>query len=178
VLAKLAEQHGFIVAAPLGYRVDGFYGYRYATAEDTAGRRKEDLSEQDVMEVLQRMKQQYKIDETRIYLMGHSMGAIGTWVIASRHPDVWAALGPISGTGDPAIAVKMRGIPEIVVHGDADPTVGVRGSRAMVEALGKVGVEVKYIEVPGGNHINVAATNLPAIFDFFEAHRKAAHATQ
>jgi poly(3-hydroxybutyrate) depolymerase len=171
-LSRLAEQHGFIVAAPLGYRVDGFYGYRYAAQEDTAGRRKEELSEQDVMEVLRRMREQYKIDDSCIYLMGHSMGAIGTWVIAAKHADIWAALGPISGLGDPASAVKMRRIPEIVVHGDADPTVSVRGSRAMVEALEKNGVEIKYIEVPGGTHVDVAAPNLPAIFDFFEAHRK------
>jgi poly(3-hydroxybutyrate) depolymerase len=175
VLSTLAEQHGFIVAAPLGYRVDGFYGYRYAPAADQAGRRKEELSERDVMEVLQRMKQYYTIDDSRIYLMGHSMGAIGTWVIAASHPDVWAALGPISGTGDPALAERMRSIPEIVVHGDADPTVNVRGSRAMVEALGKLGVEVKYIEVRGGNHTDVAASNFPLIFNFFEAHRKRAH---
>jgi dipeptidyl aminopeptidase/acylaminoacyl peptidase len=69
---------------------------------------------------------------------------------------------------------KMRNIPEIVVHGDADNVVPVEGSRMMVAAMKKLGVEVKYIEVPGGSHTSVAGPNIPAIFDFFDTHRKGA----
>jgi poly(3-hydroxybutyrate) depolymerase len=166
---KLAEQHGFIVVAPLGYRVDGGYGYFRVAGQSN---RRTELSEQEVMEVVQQVKQQYKIDDSRIYLMGHSMGGIGTWALAAKYPDLWAALGPISGTGNPATVEKMRTIPEIVVHGDADDVVPVAGTRAMVAEMKKLGTEVKYIEVPGGNHGNVAAPNMAAIFDFFDAHRK------
>src|SRR5262249_35756597 len=131
-------------------------------------------SEQDVMQVLQRVKQQYSIDERRIYLMGHSMGAIGTWKIAAKYPDIWAALGPISGWGAPATVVQMRHIPQIVVHGDADPTAHVQASRTMVAEMHRLGVDVAYIEVPGGKHGDVAAPHFPAIFDFFDAHQKTA----
>ena len=62
---------------------------------DPATRRAQDFSEQDVMQVLQLVRQQYKIDENRIYLMGHSMGGIGTWKIAPKFPDIWAAIAPI-----------------------------------------------------------------------------------
>jgi poly(3-hydroxybutyrate) depolymerase len=166
---KLAEQHGFIVVAPLGYRVDGGYGFFRAAGQSN---RRTELSEQEVMEVVQLVKQQYKVDDNRIYLMGHSMGGIGTWALAAKHPGLWAALGPISGVGDPTSVEKMGPVPEIVVHGDADDVVPVSGSRAMVAEMKKLGVEVKYIEVPGGNHGNVAAPNMAAIFDFFDAHRK------
>jgi acetyl esterase/lipase len=56
-----------------------------------------------------------------------------------------------------------------VVHGDADPTVAVSGSRVMVAALKSAGANVRYIEVPGGDHSNVVAPNLPGMFDFFDA---------
>lgn len=174
----LAEEHGYIVVAPLGYRVDGFYGSGIVAGADPAARRRSDLSEQDVMEVLRRTREQYKIDDARVYLMGHSMGAIGTWAIAAKHPGIWAALGPISGTGNPATVERMRHIPQVVVHGDNDPTVNVSGSRNMVAEMKKLGVEVKYIEVPGGNHTDIAVPNLPAIFEFFNAHRKAASSSQ
>jgi len=174
-LPVLAEQRGYIVAAPFGYRVDGSYGWGLANPPaDPATRRRQDYSEQDVMQVLQRVKQQYSIDESRIYLMGHSMGAIGTWKIAPKYPDIWAALGPISGQGAPTTIEKMRNIPQVVVHGDADPTVNVQGSRTMVAEMKRLGVDVEYIEVPGGKHGDVAAPNFPAIFDFFDAHRKTA----
>jgi poly(3-hydroxybutyrate) depolymerase len=178
VLPPLAESHGYIVAAPLGYRVDGSYGWGLGTAPaDPATRRTQDLSEQDVIQVLQRVRQQYKIDENRIYLMGHSMGGIGTWKIAPKYPDVWAAIAPISGSGAPDTLEKIRTVPEIVVHGDNDPTVNVSGSRTMVAKLKELGVEHTYIEVPGGLHSDVVAPNIAAIIDFFDAHRKAARPT-
>ena len=164
-IPALADQHGFIVVAPLGYRVDGGYG---AFPNGKRGQ----LSEQDVLEVMQRVRQTYKIDDSRIYLVGVSLGAIGTWALGAKHPEMWAALAPISGQGSPASVERMRAIPEIVVHGDADENVPVGGSRAMVAEMNKLHVEVKYIEVPGGNHFNVAGPNMAAIFDFFDAHKK------
>ena len=172
VPVKLAEQHNFLMAAPLGYRVDGFYGATLGGTPDAAARRRLDLSEQDVLEVVRLMREHYNVDPNRIYLIGHSMGAIGTWHLAAKYPEVWAAIGPFSGTGRPAAVASMKDIPEIVVHGDANPTVPVSGSRGMVAEMKRLGTEVVYIEVPGGNHTDVVVPNLPAVFDFLAAHRK------
>ncbi|MEP6729665.1 MAG: PHB depolymerase family esterase, partial [bacterium] len=152
-LPPLAEKHGYIVAAPLGYRVDGQYGWGLGTPpEDPKTMNTQKLSEDDVMQVLALARKLYNVDPNRIYLMGHSMGAIGTWRIAAKYPDSWAAVAPFSGYGAPATVEKMRSIPEFVVHGDADPTVNVAGSRTMVAAMKSLGVDVTYIEVPNGNH--------------------------
>ena len=171
-LPALAEKHGFIAASPLGYRPDGFYGFSYGS--DPISRRKQELSEQDVMQVLARMRQDYKIDASRVYLMGHSMGAIGTWFLGAKYPDVWAALGAFAGTGNPQSVDRMRHIPQFVVHGDADPTVAVSGSRNMVAAMKTHGVDHVYVEVPGGNHSDIVVPNLPAMFEFFAAKRRSA----
>jgi poly(3-hydroxybutyrate) depolymerase len=177
-LPPLAESHGYILAAPLGYRVDGSYGWGLGNPPaDPVTQRTQDFSEQDVMQVLQRMRQLYKIDDSRIYLMGHSMGGIGTWKIAPKYPDIWAAIAPISGNGAAATLEKLRSVPEIIIHGDADPTVPVNGSRTMVAKLKELGVEHKYIEVPGGLHSDVVGPNLAAVIEFFDAHRKAAKST-
>jgi len=42
----------------------------------------------------------------------------------------------------------------------------------MVAEMKKLEVEVKYIEVPGGSHTNIAGPNMPALFEFFDTHRK------
>jgi predicted esterase len=169
----LAEQHGYIVAGSLGYRVDGGYGWGLGTPPaDAATRRAQDLSEQDVMRVLELVRKQYKIDDNRIYLMGHSLGAIGTWKIAPKYPDIWAAIAPFSGSGAPATLERIKQVPEFVVHGDNDPTVNVQGSRSMVAKMKELGVEVTYIEVPGGTHSSVVPPNFAAMFDFFDAHKK------
>ena len=177
-LPPLAESHGYIVAAPLGYRVDGSYGWGLGTPPaDPNTKRMQDFSEQDVMQVLATMRKLYKIDDSRIYLMGHSMGAIGTWKVAPKFPDIWAAIAPFSGSGAPNTLEKIRGVPEIIVHGDADPTVNVSGSRAMVAKLKEMGTEFKYIEVPGGLHGDVVGPNIAAVIDFFDAHKKTAKST-
>jgi poly(3-hydroxybutyrate) depolymerase len=174
-MTRLAEQHGYIVAAPLGYRVDGSYGWGLGDPPpDPAVRRVQENSEKDVLQVLQLVRQQYRIDESRIYLMGHSMGAIGTWKIGPKFPDIWAALGLFAGLGAPATLDRIKHVPEFVVHGDADATVNVQGSRSMVARARELGIDVSYIEVPGGSHSSVVAPNLPAMFEFFNAHRKGA----
>jgi poly(3-hydroxybutyrate) depolymerase len=178
VVPTLAEQRGYIVVAPLGFRVDGFYGFSLSTDANPGDRRRVELSELDVMEVLKRVRSDYKIDDSRIYLMGHSMGAIGTWSIAAKHPTIWAALAPFSGLGNTATMEEMRHISQIVVHGDADPTVSVTASRAMVAEMKKLGVDHVYIEVPSGNHTDIVAPNMSKVFDFFDQKRKAGPTTQ
>ena len=61
-----------------------------------------------------------------------------------------------------------------VAYNTRKATVNVSGSRAMVAKLKQLGAEFKYIEVPGGNHSSVVVPNLPAILDFFDAHKKTA----
>jgi predicted esterase len=166
-----AEKRGYIIAAPLGYRIDGGYGRNMGP-----GNQRSQFSEMDVMHVLELVRKDYKIDDQRIYLMGHSMGGIGTWALGAKYPRIWASLAPISGVADPRTVEVMRHIPEVVVHGDADNTVPVSGSRAMVAEMKKLGVDVKYIEVPGGSHTSVPGPNMSAIFDFFDTHKKSAEA--
>ena len=170
-ITKLAEERGYIVAAPLGYRVDGGYG-RNNGSRSAEEAQKLELSEKDVMHVLELMKHDYRIDPDRIYIAGHSMGGGGAWYLAPRYPQIWASLATFAGGGDPTTVSGMKHISQFVVHGDADTTASVEQSRAMVAELKRQGVEHQYIEVPGGTHGGVVAPNLRAMFDFFDKHRK------
>jgi poly(3-hydroxybutyrate) depolymerase len=159
LLKREAERVGFIVACPKG--------------RDSASMYRGD-AEQDSLDVMADVQRSYRIDSTRIYLMGHSMGGYGTWSIAMNHPDLFAALGPISGGGSPDGMAKIRHIPEYVTHGDDDRTVPVTQSRGMVEAGRKAGADIVYVEVPGGSHTSVAAPAIAPMLDFFAKQRKPA----
>ena len=126
------------------------------------------------MQVLAQARRLYNVDPDRIFLMGHSMGAIGTWKVAAKYPDVWAAIGPFSGQGAPSTVGLMKHLPAFVVHGDNDPTVNVRGSRTMVDAMKALNVDVTYVEVPGGNHTNMVEPNLAGMIQFFNTRKKSA----
>ncbi|MBE7498145.1 MAG: dienelactone hydrolase family protein [Verrucomicrobiaceae bacterium] len=93
------------------------------------------------------------IDESRIYLTGSSMGGSGTWYMAAKYPQVFAACVPLCGGGDPKNAEVLKALPFWVFHGDADDQVPVDRSRVMVEAVKKAGGELmNYSELAGEGH--------------------------
>ncbi|MBL9133662.1 MAG: prolyl oligopeptidase family serine peptidase [Verrucomicrobiaceae bacterium] len=93
------------------------------------------------------------IDETRLYLTGSSMGGFGTFGIAAKHPQVFAACVPLCGGGDVKNAEVLKTIPFWVFHGDKDDMVPVERSRAIVEAVKKAGGELmNYSELAGEGH--------------------------
>jgi predicted esterase len=148
---------GFIMVAPKGREPASMY---------------RGTAEKDVLDVIAEVERDYKVDKSRVYLMGHSMGGFGTWSIAMDHPDLFAALGPISGGGNPDGMAKLRDIPQYVTHGNDDRTVNVNSSRTMVEAGKKAGENIVYVEVPGGSHVSVAQPAFAPMIEFFEKQSK------
>ena len=173
-LTRLAQKHGYILAAPMGYNTRGWYGGRGQTSRRWDPMNLGELSEKDVMNVLEIVRGEFKVDSKRIYLMGHSMGGGGTWHIGIKYADIWAGLAPIA----PATfrssddLVKIKTTPVILVQGDKDRLVPVRGARRWASRMKELGMTHKYIEVKDGNHIKPAITQLPAIFEFFATHAK------
>jgi predicted peptidase len=95
----------------------------------------------------------YAVDGTRIYVMGLSMGGIGTWDLIMRHPGFFAAAAPVCGAADPSYASYLVDMPICTVHGDADGSVPTAGTRAMVAAIRDAGGEkIHYDELPGYGH--------------------------
>jgi predicted peptidase len=109
-------------------------------------------SAQLALDILKEVQKNYKIDDKRLYLTGLSMGGFGTWSLAAKYPEKWAAIVPICGGGNPKDAEKIKDIPCWVFHGDADMSVKVDRSRDMVKALKDAGGSPKYDEYPGVGH--------------------------
>jgi len=174
-LLDQAEQGGFVVVTPLGYIRRGWYGSRPADDPQDS-----DYSEQDVMNVLALVREEFNIDDNRLYLWGHSMGGAGTYHIASRHPDLFAGLGvaaPATPTGVSAREVleKINHLPILVLHGDNDDTVPVQLTRDWVATMRELGMQHLYVEIPGGDHsllISQNRENMQKFIDFFTIVRK------
>lgn len=95
-----------------------------------------------VVELLDSIENSYSTDTNRYYVAGLSMGGFGTWDLLMRHPERFAAGLAMCGGADPSMARKLKDMPIYTVHGDADPTVPVSGTREMVEALKNAGSSV------------------------------------
>jgi predicted peptidase len=102
--------------------------------------------------VVEKTKKEYKIDEKRLYLTGLSMGGNGSWILAGKHPGMWAAVAPICGWGKPADAPKLKDLPVWAFHGDKDTAVPLKGSQDMIDAIKAAGGDPKLSVYPGVGH--------------------------
>jgi predicted peptidase len=121
---------------------------------------------------LQQTMREFHVDPTRVYLTGLSMGGHGTWYVAYRHPELFAAVVPICGwvrefaqfrgsvpvvPGDsaqvmPLLVQHLGKVPIWIFHGEVDQVVNVNGSREPAAALKAAGANVQYTELLGLNH--------------------------
>jgi predicted peptidase len=178
VMTKLAEERGYIIVSPLGYRINSSYGAMlprepsgFGMIADNDARRLA-LSEQDVLNVADIVAKEYGTDPKRTYIMGNSMGGMGTWHLAAKYPARWAAAAPAAGgvNSDDFNYAALKAVPIMPVAGELD------GARVSVEAtIAKAkaaGVKPVYKYVPGGTHGSAIEMAMPEIFDFFAKNRK------
>jgi pimeloyl-ACP methyl ester carboxylesterase len=135
-----------------------------------------ELSEKETLEVIDLVRKEFKVDDHRTYLMGHSMGGAGTLYPAIKYPQRWAAaavLAPAAFTVDREGLGKIPKMPIMLVHGDMDTVVPVTVGRAWAEAMKSVPMKTyRYIEVPGGDHGTVIESHQAEIFAFFAKHSR------
>ena len=93
-----------------------------------------------------------EIDRRRVYIIGLSMGAMGTYDLVIRYPEIFAAAIPICGIVNHNRLSAVKDVSFRIFHGDADPVVPVEGSRNAYRALTDAGVKAELYEFPGCGH--------------------------
>ena len=95
----------------------------------------------------------YRVDKRRIYITGLSMGGFGSWALAAKYPDKFAAIAPICGGGNPQeIAKKLRKTPVWAFHGQKDQVVKIDETKEIISALKKAGNKAKFTVYPDKGH--------------------------
>ncbi len=96
-----------------------------------------------------------KVDITRIYLTGLSMGGYGTWNLALDHPELFAAVVPICAPimyNFTEKTANLKDKPVWVFHGGKDIVVPVSNSERMVNSLKESGGDPKLTIYPEAGH--------------------------
>jgi predicted peptidase len=130
------------------------------------------------MAALQAATKEFHGDSQRTYLTGISMGGYGSWHLAEKYPDKFAAMVVICGGIHPPeatlknhpelvkfsppdgpkaysdAAAKVGKMPVWIFHGGDDNIVPVAESQRMADAMKAVGAEVHYTEYPGVKHVS------------------------
>jgi poly(3-hydroxybutyrate) depolymerase len=128
-----------------------------------------------MFEMIDLVMKQYNLDEDRFYIYGISMGAIGTFGLVQRYPDMFAGGYAVCGWGDPEIAPQLSKIPFWIFHGDQDDVVPVQGSRGVYNAvIAQGGKQIRYTEFKGVKHDAWAHLNNNKICAWLLSQRKGA----
>ncbi|HEY0651935.1 MAG TPA: dienelactone hydrolase family protein [Chryseosolibacter sp.] len=93
------------------------------------------------------------VDRRRIYLVGMSMGAYGTYEMVARNPDMFAAAIAISGDGDLTRSNRMAKVQWKIYAGKKDDIVTSDKSEKMAHALKSSGASVSLKIYPDANHV-------------------------
>jgi pimeloyl-ACP methyl ester carboxylesterase len=99
------------------------------------------------------------VDQDRVYVQGHSLGAMGTWEWALNNPERFAAISPRAGIGEPYRAQRLKYVPAWVIHGENDRVIPSGYADQMVTALQSEGAAVRLSIIRGGEH------NMPGDLD-------------
>lgn len=110
------------------------------------------LSMQLLVSFTGHLLRQYRIKQDQVYVMGLSMGGMGTFELVRRMPKVFAAAAPICGGADPATAPLIKNVSWWIFHGGKDDIVLPAFSEKMAAALKKAGAKVRFTLYPSANH--------------------------
>ncbi len=133
-----------------GHRKEGLFIYPWARGDKWY----RDVAEADVFDALEDFDKTFKTDPRRQYLYGFSMGGGGTFHIAQKSLDRWAAIGIYSGAiKDPseAEASKFKSLPVWMTWGELESRL-TEVNRKLKNMFVEAGVDVEWTEVKSVGH--------------------------
>jgi predicted esterase len=158
-IKKAAEANGALLVSPLGRGVTEFRG----------------IGENDIFCVLEDVAKRYRVDPTRIYLTGHSMGGTGAAYLALHHPDRFAAAAPLAAAYSfPWLARNAATVPFLWVSGAKDSDFYLRGVLAGMDRMLKFGVPATLEVLPGEGHSG-PVQDFNRVFAWLVAHQRNPH---
>lgn len=183
LMVRLADEHGVLLISPLG--AHSSYGNRLVLpaefgkdkeVEETLAKRnspemmrEQELSEKDVIKVLEIVLKNYPVDRKRLFLCGHSMGSGGTWYLGAKYADYWRALAPMSGpfaTREGYPWERLKRMPIFMSEGTRAGA-SLQSSRQLRDFAKEYGLNLQYKEVDG-DHGQMVPMILPDVFLFFD----------
>jgi predicted peptidase len=102
----------------------------------------------------QHLLDSYPVNKEKVYVMGLSMGAMGTYEIVRRMPNTFAGAVAIAGGADTSTARQIKKTAFWIIHGAKDDVISYTYSENMAMAIQKFfsAAEMQYSIYPDANH--------------------------
>jgi poly(3-hydroxybutyrate) depolymerase len=141
----------------------------------------------NVLELVDRVKRTYNVDESRIYITGISDGGTGVYFFAMRNATPWSACLPLNG--QPAVLANpdvgadgsmfignLVNCPLYLVNGGRDPLYPATSVAPFVETIKRAGASIVFNVYPEAGHNTMWwPEERPKYEAFLAAHARVAH---
>ena len=126
-----------------------------------------------VMQLLDTIVANNRVDRRRIYLTGLSRGGGAAWEMAVQYPDRFAALAVVCGMAPlPYASWLNKEMPIWVFHGTKDQSIPFAESENMVARLKSMGYNVRFTRYEGVGHNSwERAYTTDELYDWFARQR-------
>ncbi|TDQ78301.1 carboxylesterase family protein [Sphingobacterium yanglingense] len=118
----------------------------------------------------------YRVDKSRVYVTGISMGGYGTYIAALDHSDKIAAIVPLCGgvnDSDTSRICVLKDIPILTYHGTADKDISIQETERIVNGLKKCEGNIIFHRLEGEGHgIQYLYETNPDIYQWLLKQRK------
>ncbi len=133
-------------------------------------------SETALMSLLEQLQEEFPVATEKIVVTGFSLGGMGAWYLANRHPSLFSAAIPMAappiltkpnvpvstvierlsdGVVD-TIDVSSISIPIYAIHGREDEVIPLSPVESTVTQLQELGAQIQFVVVDGASHYNLA----------------------
>lgn len=120
---------------------------------------------QSVLMLLDFLKTCHNIDDTKIFVLGHSMGAGGVATLLDRNENIFSACAMIAGGR--AITKKHENTRILFIAGELDPLFNVNNLRRQADNTKNAGNDTTFKTYPEYGHTLVVSVSMSKVFDFF-----------
>jgi len=136
-------------------------------------------AEDMVLALLDHIREQYNVDDNRVFLAGLSNGAIGVYTIGMFYPDRFAGLIPIAGSITPRFMnflINLRNTPIYMIQGAHDPIFPIQLSRRVNKILSDMHYPVVYREheekgMAHGGHF-LPENEIPSLIEWIKKQKR------
>lgn len=114
-------------------------------------------SEKILMQLISYVKNEYKIDEENVSLVGHSMGGTGVWQLALDYPKTFSKIMPMSGSIRASYdnLQKLKSINVWAFVGENDNIVKPQASIQFINSLEKINSNAQITVLEDTGHFEV-----------------------
>lgn len=118
-------------------------------------------------DMLDELHARYGFDRSKVFVIGHSMGAAQAMSAASANPRLYAGIVAIGGSGNFKATDELKQLPFFIGVGEKD--FALRGAKSLKDRLDKAGVRTAvYRELRDVEHLGIVQQSLRDVFRWFD----------